>query len=190
MGLRDFKIEGAEKMGVDGEVRAAEGLTEGGDDKDDEEGVQHRDQGLEESREDLGHGGQLAEDAEHAAAAQKQDEPHRHAVDCEADEGEGDDEEVKHAPAVGDEGTQPVCEGVKQELESKSESENKIDLRECGLWFVFGVTGDVHLGFSDATPEILQKRRNTLLLNMIDEINRARFNKSKSVLSVPHHNNE
>ena len=96
------------------------------DDEDDEEGVQHRDQGVEESGKDLGDGRHLAEDTEHAAAAQKQNKPHRHVVDCEADEGEGDYEDVEYAPAVRYEGTQPVGEGVEQELESESQGEDKI----------------------------------------------------------------
>ena len=91
---------------------------------------------MEESSEDLGDGRHLAEDAEHAAAAQKQNEPHRHTVNCEADEGERDDEEVEYAPAVGDEGAQPIGIDVEYELSCESQGEEKIELGEQGLVFV------------------------------------------------------
>ena len=102
-------------------------LTEGHDDEDDEEGVGHGKERVGQRREDLGDGGQLAEDAQHAAAAQQQDQAQRDADRGEADDGEGDDDEVEDAPGVGDEGTPPVGEEVEEQLGREGDDQDKVD---------------------------------------------------------------
>ena len=107
--------------------RTVAALTEGHDDEDDEEGVGHGQERVAEGGEDFGDGPQLAEDTQHAAAAQQQDQAQRDADRGEADDGEGDDDEVEDAPGVGDEGTPPVGEEVEEQLGREGDDQDKVD---------------------------------------------------------------
>ena len=135
-------------------VRGA--LTDGGDDEDDEEGVGHRQHRVGQRREDLGDGGQLAEDAQHAAAAQQQDQADGQADGGEAHDGEGDNDDVEEVPAVADEVAEPVGEGVDDELDAERDDEEEVQLvqgRE-GRGLRAGV--EVHLRLGDAHGEVLR----------------------------------
>ena len=105
-------------------------LTEGHDDEDDEEGVGHGKERVGQRREDLGDGGQLAEDAQHAAAAEQQDQAQRDADRGEADDGEGHNDQVKEAPAVGDERAPPVGEEVEEQLGREGDDQDKVECVE------------------------------------------------------------
>ncbi len=70
-------------------------LTDAGEDEDDEEGAGHGDYGLGERGEDAAGGLEPAEDAQHATAAEEEEEAQRQPDGGEADEGEGDDDEVE-----------------------------------------------------------------------------------------------
>ena len=77
--------------------------------------------------EDFVDGPHLAEDAQHAAAAQQQDEAQRDADLSEADNGEGDYDEVEDAPAVGDEATPLVGEDVEEQLGREGNDQDKVN---------------------------------------------------------------
>ena len=120
-------MQGAQKW------RRRPALTDGGDDEDDEEGVAHGQERVGEGGEDLGHRPQLAEDAQHAAAAQQQDQAEREADGREADDREGHDDEVEQAPSVGDEGAPPVGVEVEEQLGRECDDEDEIERVENRL---------------------------------------------------------
>ena len=139
--------------------RTVAALTEGHDDEDDEEGVGHGQERVAEGGEDFGDGPQLAEDTQHAAAAQQQDQAQRDADRGEADDGEGDDDEVEDAPGVGDEGTPPVGEEVEEQLGREGDDQDKVDrVQDRPPPGAEGVVGalQAQLRLGDADREVLR----------------------------------
>ncbi len=106
-------------------------LTDAGEGEDDEEGAGHGNRRLGERGEDAPGRLEPAKVAQHAAAADEEEQPEWQADGGEADEGEADDDEVEEGPGVLDEGPEPVGVEVDGELCGEEGDECDVYLAEA-----------------------------------------------------------
>ena len=101
-------------------------LTDACNDEDDDEGVHHRRDREGERCQHFPQRPDLAEQPDHPDRPKAQHQADRHVDRREADEGQPDNDQVQKAPAVGEEGLEPIRVEIEDELDGEDYGEEEV----------------------------------------------------------------